>query len=202
MNGSRLIFASAAALLTAGLGASCTSKDRDSQTNARRAPNNAGGYLAADRLPDAVAAVPAPPAPGSPEMAKDEQAREAALKFKGTERYKQAVVDASRSLPVMLHGFSCALGTDIDKQNTPALFTLLNETFIDVRRSTSPVKNRYKRPRPFAVHNAASCLPSDDAMLRTEGSYPGGQSATGWAFGQILGELNPARAAALRQRGA
>lgn len=201
MAGSKEIVGVAAAVALALSGASCTSKERSNASRRGVPATTAGGYLAADQLPDVISAVPPPPAAGSPEMARDEAAREAALKYRGTDRYDQAISDASRSLPVILHGFSCALGTDIDKQSTPALFTVLNKTFIDVRRSISPAKNRYKRPRPFAVHNGASCLPSDDAMLRIEGSYPGGQSATGWAFGHILATLNPARSTALLQRG-
>jgi acid phosphatase (class A) len=200
MTGSRMITGVAAVAMVLA-GASCTSKERSNAAKRNTPASTAGGYLAADKLPDVISAVPPPPAAGSPELAKDEAAREEALKAMGTDRYNQAVTDASRSLPDILHGFSCALGTDIDKANTPTLFAMLNKTFIDVRRSISPAKSKYKRPRPFAVHNGSSCLPSDDAMLRIEGSYPGGQSATGWAFGHILATLNPAQSEALLKRG-
>src|SRR4051812_44551639 len=78
-----------------------------------------GGYLTAASLADGPNILPPPPAAGSAAMGKDEIARDAALKLKGTSRYAEAAADASRAFPDMLHGFSCALGMDIDAAHLP-----------------------------------------------------------------------------------
>lgn len=40
-----------------------------------------------------------------------------------------------------------------------------------------------------------------EPLLRTDGSWPSGHSAAGWAWGLVLAEINPARATELMTRG-
>jgi acid phosphatase (class A) len=44
------------------------------------------------------------------------------------------------------------------------------------------------------------CTPDEEAMLRTDGSYPSGHTAIGWGWGLILSELAPERAEAILAR--
>ena len=57
------------------------------------------------------------------------------------------------------------------------------------------------RTRPFAYWNEQSGTPADESWLRTNGSYPSGHSATGWAAALILAEINPDAATEILKRG-
>src|SRR5690349_9026989 len=52
------------------------------------------GYLAADAIPDSLALVPPPPAPGSAALAQDHAVMRAALALGDTPRFAQAARDA------------------------------------------------------------------------------------------------------------
>jgi len=153
-----------------------------------------GSYLSQDQLPDSLALLPPPPAPGSSAMQGDEAMRRLTLASIGTPRYAIAISDADRGSSQTVEAFSCAVGADINNKRTPALYQLLVRLRIDARRASYRAKNYYKRPQPFIVHHTRPCSPTDDHLTRTEGSYPSARSAVGWAYGLVLAELNPARA--------
>lgn len=159
------------------------------------------GYLPRAALPDSLALLPPPPAPGSAAMQRDEEARRAAIKLRGTPRFERAASDAVIGFPEIPDDFSCAMGFAITKAATPRLYALMGRMLIDVGLSTYGAKNKYNRTRPFVVHKAVTCYPKDEALLRGDGSYPSGHSALGWGFALVLAELNPDRADALYQRG-
>jgi acid phosphatase (class A) len=50
------------------------------------------------------------------------------------------------------------------------------------------------------IHNAHTCYPSDEQNVQNDGSYPSARGAVGWAYAQVLSELNPARASEILQR--
>jgi acid phosphatase (class A) len=158
-------------------------------------------YLPREALPDSLALLPPPPAAGSAAMARDEAARKAAARLKGTARYQLANTDAVIGFPEIPNDFACAMGFPISKETTPRLYGLLGKSLIDVGLSTYKAKDHYKRTRPFVVHKAVTCYPKDDALLRQDGSYPSGHSAIGWGFALILAEINPSRADAIFRRG-
>lgn len=158
------------------------------------------GYLAPAELPDTVALLPPPPVPGSPGMKSDDQARTAALELKGTARYALAAADADREQASTATAFQCAFGTAISAKRTPALYELLAKLRLDVRAASYPAKSHFKRPRPFDVYNTHTCYPLDEQTVRDDGSYPSARGAVGWAYGEVLAELNPARAVQIQQR--
>jgi acid phosphatase (class A) len=134
-------------------------------------------------------------------MRQDEQARLAALKLRTGPRYKQAVLDSKRGSASTLEAFSCAFGMDINPSHTPRLIQLLKRVNIDLRRAAYPIKNLYKRQRPFVIYHTQTCSPDDEALVKNEGSYPSGRSAVGRGFALILAEVNPARADSIMERG-
>jgi acid phosphatase (class A) len=152
-------------------------------------------------LPNSLTLLPPPPEPGSPKFANDEALREAATKLKGSSRWTIAISDADLHFPHAAAAFSCAANLPVSKERTPKLYALLGKAFIDIGLSTYRAKNRYQRVRPFAMHSAASCTPSDEDMLRKDGSYPSGHSAAGWGWALILTELFPDRADTILARG-
>ncbi len=119
----------------------------------------------------------------------------------GRPRFSQAATDAQIGFPQIPQDFSCAAGFDITQQATPKLYGLLVRMMTDVGLSTYGAKTRYQRVRPFVVHNAGTCYPKDEAILRGDGSYPSGHSALGWGWALVLAEIDPDRADAILQRG-
>lgn len=159
------------------------------------------GYLEPSALPDSLDLLGPPPASGSAALARDEEARQATLALRGTERWKQAIRDADLVFPQPADNFACALGVPIDEQNTPHLFSLMKKVMSDAGLSTYGVKNQYERTRPFVVHGEATCTPDQEAILHEDGSYPSGHTAAGWAWALALSEIAPDRANALLARG-
>lgn len=165
------------------------------------APNVNAGYLAKEARINSLLLVPAPPAAGSPALARDEAAAKAAVALQGSPRWSIATSDAELRLPQAAQTFSCALGVKLDPQKAPHVFTLLQRSLGDLGLSTYGAKTKYQRPRPFMANGAPTCTPSFETVLRKDGSYPSGHSAAGFGWGLILAELAPDRADALVARG-
>lgn len=88
----------------------------------------APGYLNSADLPLRLALLGAPPKPDSAALARDEEARRAAVSLRGTAREKLAAADAELSFPGPANAFSCAMGTPISEKSTPHLYTLMQRT--------------------------------------------------------------------------
>lgn len=157
------------------------------------------GYLKSGPLPDSFA--PPPPAPGSAAQARDDEAAKAALTLRGGPRWTLATADADLLSPKATATFSCTLGIAIGPDTTPRLDRLLRRTIADFGMSTSAIKHRYARARPFMVNGQPTCTPDWEPMLRKDGSYPSGHSAIGYGWGLVLAELRPDIAPALVARG-
>jgi acid phosphatase (class A) len=154
-------------------------------------PGYLAGYLAKSALPDSLALVPPPPAPGSAALALDEDANRKALALRGTPRFAQATEDADLLFPRAAGTFSCALGAPVTEADTPHLYLVLRRVLSDAGASTGRAKDRYKRQRPFLVNKEPTCTPSEEADLGQQGSYPSGHSAAGWTWALVLAEVDP-----------
>ena len=66
------------------------------------------GYLPREALPNSLALLPAPPAPGSAAMQRDEDARASVLALRATPRWTLASSDADLKFPHAAATFSCA----------------------------------------------------------------------------------------------
>ncbi|XAH25127.1 phosphatase PAP2 family protein [Xylophilus sp. GW821-FHT01B05] len=164
-------------------------------------PGYVKGYLPPGALPDSLALLPAPPAPGSAAWAADVASFHTLAALRNTPRGALAVRDADLHFPAAAQTFSCALGVPVSDTATPHLNMLLRRTLGDAALSTDRAKEHYKRPRPFAVLNTPSCTPKEEAELAKNGSYPSGHSSIGWTWALVLAEVAPERADALLQRG-
>ena len=163
-------------------------------------PGYVAGYLQPNQLPDGVALLPAPPAPGSAAPAADEEAYKATRRHRGTPRWTLAEEDAELRFPKATEVFSCALGVAISKEATPHLNMLLRRVRMDSSRANDKPKDHYKRPRPFMVTKEASCTPKEEARMKPD-SYPSGHASIGWAWALTLAEVAPERADAILARG-
>lgn len=159
------------------------------------------GYLERDALPDSSALLPPPPDKNSSALAYDKEVNKNVQKLRGTARWAMAIQDANLSFPEAAQTFSCALNAPITEQDTPQLYLLLRRSMVDAVLSTFSAKHKYKRKRPFVIKKQSTCTPDDEAILGSNGSYPSGHTAIGWAWALILSELAPERTDAIIARG-
>ena len=158
-------------------------------------------YLAAADIPDGVALMPPPPAPGSAAEARDLEAQKAAIALRGTSRWELARRDADLFSPTVLGTYSCAANLDIGPKTTPKLAQLMLRAGRDLAMATRAPKLKYMRKRPFMVNGEPNCTPEMDKVLSGDGSYPSGHSAIGWGWGLLLSEVIPNRTTQLVARG-
>lgn len=164
-------------------------------------PGLLAGYLPAKALPNSLALLPPPPAEGSTAFSLDEEIYRKTLPLRGTPPWALAAEDANLMFPHAAGTFSCALNAPITEEDTPHLYLLLRRTLTDAGLSTYTAKNHYHRPRPFAVLKEGSCTPDQEKHLITDGSYPSGHAAIGWAWALILCEIDPEHTDAILARG-
>jgi acid phosphatase (class A) len=164
-------------------------------------PGIPAGYLMAQAVPDSLALLPTPPAPGSVALALDQEISRTSLALRGTPRWNLAAEDAVLAFPAAADTFSCSLGVRITAQDMPHLYMLLRRAMVDAAASTRRAKDHYMRVRPFAVNGQPICTPNDEAALRKNGAWPSGHAAIGWAWALILSELAPEQADAILARG-
>ena len=164
-------------------------------------PGYLAGYLPKEALPDSLALLPPPPAPGSAALAADEEASRKALALKDTERFALATEDANLLFPNAAGTFSCSLGAPVTEQDTPHLYVLLRRVLGDAITAPGHAKDTYQRKRPFLSNGAPTCTPAAEGELAKQFSYPSGHATTGWAWALVLAELAPDRADAILERG-
>jgi acid phosphatase (class A) len=165
------------------------------------APGFLAGYLPKSALPNSLALLPPPPAPGAAAFAADEQAYRDTRSLRDTPRWALAIQDANLRFPDAARAFSCAVGVAISEEDTPHLYRLLRRSLMDGGMATYAAKNHYQRRRPFVEFKETSCTPQEEPKLVNDGSYPSGHSAVGWTWALILVELAPDRANGILERG-
>lgn len=121
---------------------------------------------------------------------------------RNTPRGDQAVSDAKIGGNGVPMAFSEAFGIDITKEQTPEIQKLIINMREDAGDlATREAKVHYMRIRPFSFFNEATCLPEDQKALSTNGSYPSGHTAIGWATALVLAEINTDRQNEILKRG-
>ncbi len=187
--------------LSLGLGATPARADDPATPAAAHPHTYLPGYLAPGDLPDSLALLPPPPAPGSAALAEDRAVAQASFQLRGTARWALATADADLSFPHAASTFACALGQPIAQTTTPHLYHLLQRSLSDLGLATRAAKQHYQRPRPFLENGQPICTPEEAAALAKSGSYPSGHTTAGWGWALILSEVAPQRADALLARG-
>lgn len=159
------------------------------------------GYLERKQLPDSLALLPPPPAPGSAQQAADLDTYRSTRALRDTPRWALAAKDADLHFPAAAATFECALRMPISAQATPHLNMLLRRTLVDAALATYAAKDKYQRQRPFVANGGPSCTPAEQAALAKDGSYPSGHTTIGWAWALVLTQAAPRHSDALLQRG-
>jgi acid phosphatase (class A) len=159
------------------------------------------GYLTPETLPDSQLILGPPPAEGSAEAAAEQANFAATRALEGSARWIQATADNELFGDKAHASLACAAGSAITVKDTPTLSRMLDRVVMDAGRSVSPTKALYNRARPLIGHDAAPiCVPREDWM-KTNGSYPSGHAAVGWAWALVLSEIAPAKVSPIIARG-
>jgi acid phosphatase (class A) len=193
-----------AAAALAGLLAGCQTvppTSPDAVGEYRKGSGYLNGYLDRKAYPDSRALLPPAPAANSAREAADVEVHRATRALRDTPRWELARQDVVLAFPAAADTFSCALDLPVSETATPHLNMLLRRTLLDAGLSTYGAKNAYQRQRPYARFGEATCAPEEEKKLSTDGSYPSGHAAIGWAWALVLAEVAPDRADALLARG-
>ncbi|GAA0485118.1 phosphatase PAP2 family protein [Tatumella punctata] len=159
-------------------------------------------YLTNSQSIDSLALLPPPPAIGSIAFLNDQAMYEQGRLLRNTDRGKLAAEDANLSSGGVANAFSAAFGREITARNTPQLYKLLTNMIEDAGDlATRSAKQHYMRIRPFAFYQVATCNTRQQDELSTNGSYPSGHTAIGWATALVLAEINPQRQNEILKRG-
>lgn len=191
---------SVALILSTALVAGCVTVETPPTVLPELRPGYVAGYLLPNELPDSMALLAAPPAPGSAALAADEEAYRTTRALRATPRWEQAARDAELLFPEATGHFSCALDIGISAEATPHLNMLLRRVRMDASRATDKAKEHYARRRPFMGTKDVTCTPKEQARMKAD-SYPSGHSSIGWAWALVLAEVDPDRANAILARG-
>lgn len=146
--------------------------------------------------------LPPPPDAGSIQFLYDRARYDWGKSLRNTPRGEQAYQDARVGGDGVPRAFSEAFGIDITADGTPEIYKLIvgmREDAGDL--STREAKNYYNRTRPYAFFGEDTCNPEQQAELSTNGSYPSGHTAIGWATALVLSEINPDRIDEIMDRG-
>ncbi len=159
-------------------------------------------FLRYDETPSSLRLLPPPPADSTARFAYDKEQYEWGKSLRDTPRGAMAVSDAALGKDWLNDVFGEAFGLDISTQNAPELCKLIENMRQDAGdRATREAKNHYMSTRPFVYWNEPTATPDHEPFLRTNGSYPSGHTAIGWATALVLAEINPERATEILARG-
>ena len=158
--------------------------------------------LDSTQMPNAVFFLPPPPDTASAAFQYDRaQYRWGMEQRNNPVRLAIAVNDAIWSIDNICKIYSGVLGIDISAQNTPAIYRMLTLGLLTTDQAGKLPKNHYMRTRPYVFFNEPTIYPSDEAWLRTNGSYPSGHTILGWSAALLLTELAPDKADTILARG-
>lgn len=166
------------------------------------------GYLTGKPAVDILKLLPAPPASGSAADIADRTAYAASAKGIGGPDWQAAVVQLSPGNAAFLAALSCAVGTQLSLQATPATMTMVARAGVDIIEPMVAAKDHYARPRPFTTDagkpgggQACDPISNDGVGAKLGWSYPSGHSGIGWLWALILSDAAPAHAPEIRRFG-
>ena len=163
---------------------------------------NGKAYFTQAELPNMINFLPPPPEFESSRFVADQtQYLWGKLQRQDEKRAAMAIRDAVYGMHTIIQEFCPILGLNITKEDTPALYTLLQNVGASCDSISDRAKQKYRRWRPFMYYNEPTLVPEQEEEHRTNGSYPSGHTVLGWTMALLLSEINPAVADTLLARG-
>ena len=159
-------------------------------------------YFSKTELPDVRVWLPAPPDVTSPLFVDDYNQWLWGKSMRPTARGKQASWESLYGIKRMETVFSEALGFEVSREKTPAIWQFMYRAGDTGHVSVSLTKQKYQRRRPFDRMNEHVWGEFDDEEdLRPNGSYPSGHTGLGWGTALALAEMAPELQDTILRRG-
>ena len=159
-------------------------------------------FLETKDVANSLFLLPEPPKQGSALFQYDEERYQWGKKLRETPRGDQASADANLEGEGVPIAFSEVFGIRISKEDTPEIYKLVLKMREDAGDlATREAKNHYKRVRPFSYYDEQTCNTAQQQELSSNGSYPSGHTAIGWATALVLAEINVDRQNEILKRG-
>ncbi len=102
-----------------------------------------------------------------------------------------AIRDANYGMQTIIQEFCPILGLMITKEDTPELYTLLQDVGATCDSISDRAKKKYSRTRPFVYYNQPTLVPEQEEEHITNGSYPSGHTVLGWTMALLLSDIIP-----------
>lgn len=109
--------------------------------------------------------------------------------------------DAVYGMNTIIQEYCPILGLEITKEDTPELYTLMQDVGASCDSISDRAKQKYMRWRPFMYYNEPTLVPEQEEEHRTNGSYPSGHTILGWSAALLLTEMAPDKADTIMARG-
>ncbi len=161
------------------------------------------GFLTAEESPFVITLIdPPPPSDDSALFLNDVERFKDSQRLRDSARWRVASRETNMKAAGLLETFSEAMGVEMSKESTPAIFKLIKKATYDIRFfGTKKIKAYYYRERPFVKFKVSTCKTDEEEVQRHDSSYPSSHAATGWGAALLLSEINPKRADRLLEKG-
>ena len=152
---------------------------------------NGHAYFTKAELPNLANILPAPPKFESPRFVADQtQYLWGKLMRLDEARCAQAQRDAVYSMQTIIDEFGDIFGLEITKEETPEIYSILQDVCASCDSIYSDAKAYFDRKRPYAYYNEGTIVPEKEEKHRNEGSYPSGHTVLGWTSALLLADIN------------
>ena len=165
---------------------------------------NGHAYFTKAELPDMTKILPPYPEFESARFVADQsQHLWGKLMRQDEARAAQAQRDAVYSMQTVIDEMGPLFGLEITKENTPEIYTILQDVCASCDSIHSGAKAKFNRQRPYAYYNEGTLIPEKEEKHRNEGSYPSGHTVFFWTSALLLADINQSNEAmeALLARG-
>ena len=152
---------------------------------------NGHAYFTKAELPDMTKILPPfPPFESARFVADQSQHLWGKLMRQDEARAAQAQRDAVYSMQTIIDEFGPLFGVDITKEDTPEIYSILQDVCASCDSIYSGAKAVFGRQRPYAYYNEGTLVPEKEEKHRKEGSYPSGHTVLGWTSALLLADIN------------
>ena len=152
---------------------------------------NGHAYFTKAQLPNMANILPAPPEFESARFVADQsQYLWGKLMRLDEARCAMAQRDAVYSMETIIEEFSGLFGLEITKEDTPEIYSILQDVCASCDSIYSDAKAYFNRTRPYAYYNEGTIVPEKEEKHRYEGSYPSGHTVLGWTSALLLADIN------------
>lgn len=165
---------------------------------------NGHAYFTKAELPDMTKILPPYPEFESARFVADQsQHLWGKLMRQDEARAAQAQRDAVYSMQTVIDEMGPIFGLEITKEDTPEIYTILQDVCASCDSIYSGAKAKFNRQRPYAYYDEGTLIPEKEEKHRNEGSYPSGHTVFFWTSALLLADINQSNEAmeALLARG-